>query len=57
MEHVQSKLNRQAEIADIITSQKIGGSAAGPSWTRGLFQCLSADFYFYIFLGVAVDVA
>ena len=30
MEHVQSKLDRQLEVADIITSQKI---AAGPSWT------------------------
>ena len=45
MEHVQNKLD-QAEVADIITSQKIAGSA-GP--TPGF---VPACFYF---LGVAVD--
>ena len=49
MEHVQSKLDRQAEVADIITSQKIAGSVAGPSWTPVF---VPACFYF---LGVAVD--
>ena len=47
MEHVQSKLD-QAEVADIITSQKIAGSA-GPSWTPFFVPAC-----FFVF-AVAVD--
>ena len=39
MEHVQNKLDR-AEVADIITSQKIAGSA-GPSWKTFFCACSS----------------
>ena len=47
MEHVQSKFD-QAEVADIITSQKLAGSAAGPSWTpvsvpAGFFKVFFKD--------------
>ena len=51
MEHVQSgKLDRQPEVADIITSQKIAGSAAGPSW-----KPVSVPAGFLFSVGVAVD--
>ena len=52
MEHVQSKLG-QAEVADIITSQKIAGSA-GPSWT--LVSVLAVFLVcFWFVLAEAVD--
>ena len=46
----RAEQTRPTEVADIITSQKIAGSA-GPSWTPVF---VPACFCFY-FLGVAVD--
>ena len=53
MEHVQSKLSRlYGEVVDIITSEKIAGSA-GPSWTP--VSVVPAVFVFCFVLAVAVD--
>ena len=38
---------RPTEVADIITSQKIAGSAAGPSWTP---VSVPAGFFIFIFI-------
>ena len=52
MEHVQSKLD-QAEVADIIMSQKIAG-LTGPSWTQVSVPAVFCQCFCFV-LAVAID--